>query len=148
MNRHYKRIGANFPNRELSRVVERRPGLPFHCPIQVAGELQAWWDSLIARKRCVRHGFTLIELLVIIAIIPILARLLLPALSKARESAYRARCASNLKHYGIYLHHYLGTSAHSGGDGSSTTNRIGSCACGEWVFQIEANLCRSLPFAL
>ncbi|MGC8863306.1 MAG: DUF1559 domain-containing protein [Armatimonadota bacterium] len=105
-----------------------------------------------------RNAFTLIELLVVIAIIAILAAILFPVFTRARESARISRCISNLRQIGIaiqnYAENYSGTCPvvgniwmvnHPSYTGSIRSKDSLASALQKYVKNVDVFICPSRP---
>lgn len=70
-------------------------------------------------------GFTLVELLVVVAVMGLLAGMMLPALTRARQAGWKAACLSNLRQVGFGWHLYLDSGGGAFPDRREFKRRLG-----------------------
>lgn len=88
---------------DYSRMTGRSMGLAMDKTSQY-GDARALARGVAAASRAGARGFTLVDVLVSMAVISILIAVLLPSISRVRESAERVICGSNLRQVGMGVH--------------------------------------------
>jgi len=122
-------VAQGFNEVRCARMrAQRRAPVRRCCIIRVDHNFQA--AAVLRRVMKRRTGFSLVELLVVIAIVVILAALLLPVISRAKQKAYRTQCISNLRQLGIGLQGFVT-------DNNAYPSTIGATNTGNWWWAIQ-----------